>query len=338
MVRTRNQLRIEENEEIEMVSKFIKIENEEVIEAEVVKDPIADSSLKNLPSTSKFPATETTYSKIDPIPFPLKPLLDLLKINGFSLPRITKRLRNAVELVESDDVEGSVMIMIYLHNTNHDSKDFVEYVFTEPRFLDIVRNHFVLWAADMSEEEDKAILEKEIEEELSIDVVELLRQYEMEQFPLLLVVSLLDGKHQVLKVFSGVKDVETLYQELTESIFIHKELRAELEEGDDDTDVVLEGFPAVAVEEDVTFPCQQQPVVVKLLVNQFVHLAEFSTEMKLRDLLQYVATNTGLKIGQFSLSSFPGTDLTLLWDWDNFTLDMVGMKGGRKTTLRINIK
>ena len=103
MVRTRNQLRIEENEEIEMVSKFIKIENEEVIEAEVVKDSIADSSLKNLPSTSKFPTTETTYSKIDPIP--LKPLLDFLKINGFSLPRITKRLRNAVELVESDDVE-----------------------------------------------------------------------------------------------------------------------------------------------------------------------------------------------------------------------------------------
>ena len=196
----------------------------------------------------------------------------------------------------------------------------------------------MLWAADMSEEEDKAILEKEIEEELSIDVVELLRQYQMEQFPLLLVVSLLDGKHQVLKVFSGVKDVETLYQELTESILIHKELRAELEEGDDDTDVVLEGFPAVAVEEDVTFPCQQQPVLVKLLVGQFVHLAEFSTEMKLRDLLQYVATNTGLKIGQFSLSSFPGTDLTLLWDWDNFTLDMVGMKGGRTTTLRIERK
>jgi len=334
MVKTRNQLRIEENEEMEMVSKFIKIENGKVIEAtEAVKESIADSFLTIPPSTSNLP-TEAKYSKIDPIP--LKHLLNSLKGNGFSLPRIVKRLKNALELVESDDVDGSVMIMIYLHNTNHDSKNFVEHVFTDPKFLEIVRKYFVLWTADMSKEENEAMLEKEIEEELSIDVVELLRHYQTEQFPLLLVVSLLNGKHQVLKVFSGVKDVKTLHQELKESISIHKELMAELKEGEDDTDVVVESFHAA--EEIVTFPQLQKTVLVQLQVGQFVHLAEFSPEQMIRDLLQYVVTKTGLQIGQFSLSSFPGTDLTLLWDWEGFTLDMVGMKGGRKTTLRIERK
>jgi len=309
-----------------MITKYSIETDLEVIEAEAIKESFADSlSTLNLP-------TKAEYSKTDPIP--LKFLLSSLKRNGLSLPRIQKRLRNVIELVESDDVEGSVMMMIYLHNTNYDSKLFVEHVFPDPRFLEIVRKHYAIWAAYMSMLEDKAMLEKEIEEDLSMDVVELLKQYQKDQFPLLLVVSLLNGKHQVLKVFTGVRDVETLHQELTESILIHKELMAELNEGEDDTDV--EGF--LAVVDNATIPYQQKHVLVQLQVGQFVHLAEFKPEQTVRDLLQYVATNTGLKINQFSLSSFPGTDLTLLRDWDNFTLDMVGMKGGRKTTLRIERK
>ena len=82
-------------------------------------------------------------------------------------------------------------------------------------------------------------------------------------------------------------------------------------------------------------PLHQEPVRIQLQVGPFVHLAEFRPEQQLRDLLQYVVENTGLDIGQFSLSSFPGTDLTVLSDMDSLTLDMVGMKGGRKITLNI---
>ena len=327
MVRTRNQLRIEENEEIEMVAKYIKTD-EEIIEAEAMEVSFDLSLSKLSPSSSNLP-----YYKTDSIP--LKSLLNSLKSNGMPLPRILKRLRNVVELVESDDMEGSVMMMIYLHNTNYDSEHFVKHVFIDQGFLEIVRKHFVLWTADMSMAEDKIMLEKEIEENLSMDVVELLRQYQKDQFPLLMVVSWLNGKHQVLKVFTGVKDVKTLNQELAESILIHKELMVEQEdEGEEKTDVG--GSPTV--EDSATFPLSQKPVLVQLQVGQFVHLAEFRAEQTVRDLLQYVAANTGLKIGQFSLSSLPGTDLTLLWNCSSFTLDMIGMKGGMRTTLRINKK
>ena len=229
MVRTRNQLRIEENEEIDMVAKYIKTD-EEIIEAEAMEVSFDLSLSKLSPSSSNLP-----YYKTDSIP--LKSLLNSLKSNGMPLPRILKRLRNVVELVESDDMEGSVMMMIYLHNTNYDSEHFVKHVFIDQGFLEIVRKHFALWTADMSMAEDKIMLEKEIEENLSMDVVELLRQYQKDQFPLLMVVSWLNGKHQVLKVFTGVKDVKTLNQELAESILIHKELMAEEEEGEEETDV-----------------------------------------------------------------------------------------------------
>ena len=326
MVRTRNQLRIEENEEIDMVAKYIKTD-EEIIEAEAMEVSFDLSLSKLSPSSSNLP-----YYKTDSIP--LKSLLNSLKSNGMPLPRILKRLSNVVELVESDDMEGSVMMMIYLHNTNYDSEHFVKHVFIDQGFLEIVRKHFALWTADMSMAEDKIMLEKEIEENLSMDVVELLRQYQKDQFPLLMVVSWLNGKHQVLKVFTGVKDVKTLNQELAESILIHKELMVEQEEGEEKNDV--EGSPTV--EDSATLPLSQKPVLVQLQVGQFVHLAEFRAEQTVRDLLKYVAANTGLKIGQFSLSSLPGTDLTLLWNCGSFTLDMIGMKGGRRTTLRINKK
>ena len=327
MVRTRNQLKIEENEEIEMVAKYIKTD-EEIIEDEAMEVSFDHSLLKlPAPSSSNLP-----YFKTDSIP--LKSLLNSLKSNGMSLPRILKRLRKVVELVESDDMEGSVMMMIYLHNSNYDSEHFVNHVFINQGFLEIVRKHFVLWAADMSMAEDKIMVEKEIEENLSMDVVELLRQYQKDQFPLLMVVSWLNGKHQVLNVFTGVKDVKTLNQELSESFLIHKELMAEEEEGEEKTDVG--GSPTV--EDSAIPPLSQKPVLVQLQVGQFVHLAEFRAEQTVRDLLKYVAANTGLKIGQFSLSSLPGTDLTLLWNCGSFTLDMIGMKGGRRTTLRINKK
>jgi hypothetical protein len=44
----------------------------------------------------------------------------------------------------------------------------------------------------------------------------------------------------------------------------------------------------------------------------------------------------GLDIGQFSLSSLTGTDLTLLWDI--LTLQQVGMEGGTRAKLIITRK
>ena len=317
MVRTRNQLKLEEDEEIELVvvvSKYRKTDDEH---EKALDESLAKSLAEIPPSTSKVSVANDNNT--DSVP--LLSLLKSLHLHGLSLPRIVKRLRKAVELVESDDVDGSLMMMIYLHNTNFDSEHFVDYVFTDPTFLEIARNHFILWAADMSKENEKAKIEDEIENELSIDVVELVRQYQRDHYPLILMVSLLNGQPQVLKLFTGVRDRDTLYQELKETLVTHRNLMAEQEESHSDGSEQL--------------PLHQEPVRIQLQVGPFVHLAEFRPEQQLRDLLQYVAENTGLEIGQFSLSSFPGTDLTVLSDMDSLTLDMVGMKGGRKTTLNI---
>ena len=97
----------------------------------------------------------------------------------------------------------------------------------------------------------------------------------------------------------------------------------EEEEGVDDEDVV--------VEEDAT--PSTTPVTVQLQVEPCIHTAQFKPLHNLQDLLQYVASRIGLKIGQFSLSSLPGTDLTILWD--TLTLQQVGMEGGTMVKIKI---
>ena len=81
---------------------------------------------------------------------------------------------------------------------------------------------------------------------------------------------------------------------------------------------------------------QSNPVLVELHVGPCIHTAQFYPHQQLQDLLQYAADRTWLKIGEFSLASAPGTDLTLLWD--SFTLQQVGMQGGRRVKLRIDRK
>ena len=73
-------------------------------------------------------------------------------------------------------------------------------------------------------------------------------------------------------------------------------------------------------------------VLVELQVGPCVHPAQFQPHQQLHDLLQYVADRTDLKIGELSLGSALGTDLTLLWD---ITLQQVVIQGERKVKLRI---
>ena len=151
-------------------------------------------------------------------------------------------------------------------------------------------------------------------------MVDLIRQYQVEDFPLLMVVMLLDGQHQFMKVFFGVQDIPTLCHGLGETIFT---LRMQEEEGVDDEDVV--------VDKDAT--PSPTPVTVRLQVGPCIHTAEFNPLQKLEDLFQYVACRIGLDIGHFSLSSAPGTDLTILWD--TLTLQQVGMEGAAGSSLQL---
>ena len=125
-----------------------------------------------------------------------------------------------------------------------------------------------------------------------------------------------------MKVFTGVKNMSTLHQELTETIFTHRSMMEEVLEDVGDEDVLVE-------------EAGHQPtlVLVELQVGPCVHPAQFQPHQQLHDLLQYVADRTDLKIGELSLGSALGTDLTLLWD--SFTLQQVGMQGERKVKLRI---
>ena len=153
-------------------------------------------------------------------------------------------------------------------------------------------------------------------------MVDLIRQYQVEDFPLLMVVMLLDGQHQFMKVFFGVQDIPTLCHGLGETIFTLKSVMQE-EEGVDDEDVV--------VDKDAT--PSPTPVTVRLQVGPCIHTAEFNPLQKLEDLFQYVACRIGLDIGHFSLSSAPGTDLTILWD--TLTLQQVGMEGAAGSSLQL---
>ena len=43
------------------------------------------------------------------------------------------------------------------------------------------------------------------------EVVDLLRQFQVDNIPFLMLVAIVEGQHQVMKVFSGVKDIANLY-------------------------------------------------------------------------------------------------------------------------------
>jgi hypothetical protein len=112
------------------------------------------------------------------------------------------------------------------------------------------------------------MVEEEVKGELSKEVVDLIRQYQLEDYPLLMVVMLLDGQHQVMKVFSGVQDIPTLCQGLGETIFT---LRSVMQEGEE------EGVDVV-VEEDAT--PSPTPVTIQLQVGPCIHTAQFSPLQK----------------------------------------------------------
>jgi hypothetical protein len=324
MVKTRSQTKLEENEQVP--AKHFKDGDNDL--AKALKESMDEMLAKQPPSTSDTVDPNVTKPKTEPVS--LKTLFHSLKSEGFPLPRFYKTLRKVVELVESDDVDGSRMMLLYLHHHNPDSQKFVENVLTDKGVVDIITNHFVLWAADFSKEEDRAKVEEEVEEQLSIEVVELLRQYQVENYPLMMVVMLLEGQHQVMKVFTGVKNIPTLYQGLTETIFTFKSMLEEEHEGVENEDVAME-------EDDVNEPNDTTPppipVLVQLQVGPCIHPVQFSPLQHLQDLLQYVACKTGLRVGQFSLTSAPGTDLTLIWN--TITLQQVGMQGGTRVRLRI---
>ena len=318
MVKTRSQTMQEEEDEIP--TKYFKAEdgdlekNEEEDLQKVLKESLDEMLANQGPSTSGTSAQDVAVKKE---PTSLKKLFHSLKSQGFSLPRFHKSLEKVVQVVESDQVDGSMMVLLYLHHHNPDSQKFAENVFTDKEVLDIIRDNFVVWAADLSNEEENERVEEEVECVLGLHVVELLRQYQVENYPLLMVVMMLEGEDQVMKVFTGVKDIPTLCQELTETILTCKSIREE-QEGVEKTDMTA---------------TTSAPVLIELQVGPCLHSVQFSPQQQLQDLLQYVACRTGLQVGQFSLTSGPGTDLTRLWD--TITLQQVGMQGGTRVRLRI---
>ena len=284
MMKTRSQRKLEDDEET--VAKHSKTDEDDL--AKALKESLDDVLAKQPPSTSNTDESSDD-TKTNPVSFTT--IFQTMKCQGISLPKFYKTLRKVAELVESDDVGGSKMMMLYLHNHNPDSKHFMENVFTDQKIVDIIRNHFVIWAGDVSREDDRAMVEEEVEGELSKEVVDLIRQYQVEDYPLLMVVMLLDGQHQVMRVFSGVQDIPTLYQGLRETIFTLRSVMEDVkEEGVDDEDVV---------EEDAT--PSPTPVIIQLQVGPCIHTAQFNPLQKLEDLFQYVAFRIGLEIGQFSL-------------------------------------
>ena len=328
MVKTRSNGRLEEesNNE-ETLAKYSKTK-EENLDMTLV-DAVDAILAKQTSSSSGTCAQE----RIESVPFQI--LYHSLKSQGFHLPKIYKSLRVVLEIVERDDVEGTRMMILYIHHHNQDSQEFVENVFTDKGVVDILTDNFVIWVADVSKEEGERIVEKKLEEELSMEMVELLRQYQVDNFPLLMVVAIVEGQHQVMKVFSGVKDIATLYQGLTETIITFNSMMKEKdwEEGQQEEEEQMEEKMPVKTKPLKTTEKHLAPVLIELQVGPCLHPVQFSPQQQLHDLLQYVASQTGLHVGQFSLVSAPGTDLTKLWD--NITLQQVGMKEGTRARLRI---
>jgi len=311
----------EDFEEFESPNKYLKeADDDDLMKA--LAESLAIPNVESAPTTDKPVQDSPSFTT----------LISYLKVQGFSLPRFYKDLNKVLELVESDEVAGTRMVMVYFYHNNTDSQKFVENVFIDKSFVEIVNRNFIVWAADMSKEEDKLMVENQLEWELSREVVDMMKQYEVEQFPLIMIVMLLEGSHQVMKVFSGVGNVDILCQGLSESVQTYKNIVQETY----DAQEVTEELKVDKVEQVKTKSIQDNlpvPVHVELQVGPCLHPVQLSPDQQLVDLLQYVSRQTGLEVGKFSLWSYPGTDLTSAMD--TLTLHQLGLKGGARVRLRI---
>jgi len=334
MVRTRNQAKSKRDNDYQNGVDDSVYEFEDIEEFETPQKYFKEAEKDDLRRALADSLEADSINELSVSPS-FNTVVNYLRAQGFSLPRFYKDLHKVLEMMESDEVAGTRMMLVYFYHNNPNSQKFLENVLIDKRFVEIVKRNFLVWTADMSQEEDKVLVEEQLEWELSKDVVDLVKQYEVEQFPLLMVVMLLQGEHRVMKLFSGVGNVITLCQGLSESVTTYRSI---VQENDDQE--VTETAEKLEKVDHVTPKSYQDnpttPVLVELQVGPCLHPVQFFPKQQLVDLLQYVSRQTGLEVGKFSLSSYPGTDLTLAWD--TLTFNQLGLKGGARVRLRIGKK
>ena len=110
-----------------------------------------------------------------------------------------------------------------------------------------------------------------------------------------------------MKVFSRVKDIATLYQCLNETIITFNSMMKE-QDWEEGQQVEEEQEEEKMPEKTKALQATEKhlaPVLIELQVGPCLHPVQFSPNQQLQDLLQYVASQTGLQVGQFSLVSSP---------------------------------